>query len=103
MRRQFPSQQSALDSRRAQGRIRGMSRDAELEQLVLEVWYALSQQLKQTDKKLMSKLTDWAEQEEVKLDGISADLDAIKTGVDALDAAIVTLQKQLGNGLTAAE
>ena len=58
------------------------------------------QLLNQKIEKLMSQITDWADQEEADLTAISGTLNAIVTGVKALNDLIAQLK---GGGLSPAD
>lgn len=57
---------------------------------------ATKQDLKETETKIMSKITDWADQEQADLSSISSTLDTIVAGIAALDALITALQNSQG-------
>ena len=57
---------------------------------------ATKQDLEKTEKNIMSAVTDWAAQEGVQLDGITAELTRIVAGVKALDDAISAFQNSPG-------
>jgi hypothetical protein len=59
-------------------------------------------QLIQQGQKLMSKVTDFATAVNAAFDKLSTDLDTIKTGIAALDAAIAAFQNSPGT-LSAAD
>ena len=61
-----------------------------------ELSWATKQDLKETEKQIMSAITDWAAKEQADLDGISTTLDGIVTGITALDAKITALQNSPG-------
>ena len=63
---------------------------------------ATKQDLKETENKIMSAITDWAAKEQADLDTISATLDGIVAGVAALDTLITNLQNSPGT-LSAAD
>lgn len=50
----------------------------------------------QKENDFMSQITDWATQEQADLTAISATLDAIVTGVQALDTLITNFQANVG-------
>ena len=52
--------------------------------------------LKQTEIRIMSAITDWASKEQADLDSISGTLDGIVAGITALDALITSLQNSPG-------
>ena len=58
--------------------------------------WVTKQDLREMEKRIMSAITDWAATEQADLDGISATLDGIVTGVSALDALITSLQNSPG-------
>lgn len=57
---------------------------------------ATKHDLFEMEKRIMSQITDFAAQEQIKLDAISATLDGIVTGIAALDALITQLQNSPG-------
>jgi len=57
---------------------------------------ATKQDLKETEDKIMSAITDWAAKEQVSLDAISSTLDGILVGIAALDALIIAFQNSPG-------
>jgi hypothetical protein len=60
------------------------------------------QDLKESESRIMSAVTDWAAKEQANLDAISGTLDGIVTGIAALDAKIVALNASPG-ALSAAD
>ncbi len=50
----------------------------------------------QKEQELMSKITDWAAQEQADLSAISNTLDTVVTGITALDALITAFQNSPG-------
>jgi hypothetical protein len=63
--------------------------------ILLQIAAALAANIKK-EKELMSQITDWAATEQADLTTISTTLDAVVTGVAALDALIVGFQNSPG-------
>ena len=57
---------------------------------------ATKRDLEEAVNRIMSQITDWAAQEDADLTAISSTLNAIVTGIAALDAEITALQSQPG-------
>lgn len=63
---------------------------------------ATKQDLQQTERNIMSKITDWAAQEQADMSAISGTLDGIVAGIAALDTLITNFQNSQGT-LSAAD